>query len=285
MYQRIVPIAALLAATAVQPVFAAGGLPLIASIQVGPHQAALHNDSPTLATGPNLISVELASLPAGTVISLTLAGPQGEAIAVPLSKVTVLDGPDGGHGGAEGAHADTGLSGHDVAPPADHSGMSAASHSNQPANVHAQPTPASSHDAMAGGMDHAAMGHGSEMPPAGQTDSAPAADVHGGASPDDHVVADAHDQAALHVANEAGSPGEESYLARGQANLPSTGRWIAHLSMRGQRGEIFTGQAPLEVVEGGPNRLYLGATGLLMGGSLLFGLIQRRRQSDAPVGR
>ena len=284
MHRLAAPLAALLVVAATTPAFAGGGLPLIASVRAGPFEAALHNDSPTLTTGPNLISVELASLPADHVVSLRLDGPRGEAIAVPLSKVTVLDGPEDAHGGAEGAHGKDAPTEHGAASAADDGGMATMSHGTQPAKVQAQPTPASSPEGMAAEMDHAAMVHGSAMEPADHAVSAPGADPRAGASSDDHMVADAHDQAALHLADEASLPGGESYLARGQVSLPSTGHWIAQLVIRDRRGEIYVGQTALEVVEGGPNRLYLGATGSLIAGALLFGTVQRRRQLAGVAG-
>ena len=98
---------AILLAIGASTVFAGGGLPQVGQIQVGPYAAALHNDSPTLITGANALTVEIPDLPAGSRVSLSLDGPDGTSVVVPLKTVRVLGGhSDGGHGGGDAQNAE-----------------------------------------------------------------------------------------------------------------------------------------------------------------------------------
>ena len=82
-----------------------------------------------------------------------------------------------------------------------------------------------------------------------------------------------------HEPAEAAHSQSETYLARGSVSLPSTGRWTARLVVRDPHGGETIGEVPVQVVQGGPSRLYLGFTGTLIFGSMLFGMIRRRRGS------
>lgn len=69
---------------------------------------------------------------------------------------------------------------------------------------------------------------------------------------------------------------DRGVVFRGSGRLTAPGTWQVELAMVGHDGNTLKGTAPFEVVYGGPNRAYLGATGLIMGGSLLYGVIRRR---------
>ena len=204
----------------------ASGLPKVASIQIGPHQVALYNDSPTLVTGSNTLTVEIGSLPDDSTISLSLSGPQGQTIDVPLKPVLLL-----------GGHDEMGDSGHD-----------------------AMPMPASGHDAAPNsGHDGMDMGGHGAMPNSGHDGM----DMGGPDAADGH----SHDAKAA------------SYQVCGTATVPSIGVWTARLTIHDRQGRTFSGEVPLEAIEGGPNKLYLGATSFLIIGSVVFGAVQRRRQA------
>ena len=110
-----------------------------------------------------------------------------------------------------------------------------------------------------------------------------AVDPHGATAKDDHGTSGS-------VPSTAAGHGEDelkdghgdkagAYMARGSVSVPSKGTWTARLSIRDAHGDEMIGETQVEVTEGGPNRLYLGFTGSLIFGSMLFGLIQRRRPS------
>jgi hypothetical protein len=192
---------------------AGAGLPMVASLQVGPHQAALHNDSPALRKGGNTLTVEIPTLPAGATVGLAFRGPAGQVLSVPLRPVTVLPGGERDSHGAGGT-----------------AGATVATSSQSPAPA----------------MDH---GHG-------------AASTHGAA------------QGAMPAAASAAG----GFLGRGTVQVPHAGRWHAQLSIRDPDGALVDAESPLDIVDGGPNPLYLGTTGGLMAGTLLFGAIRRRRE-------
>lgn len=73
------------------------------------------------------------------------------------------------------------------------------------------------------------------------------------------------------------------FNARGQAAPDATGDWTATLVIGDDHGSQWQAATTLAVVRGGPNRLYVGFVGLLMGGSVTYGAIQRRRLR--PYGR
>ena len=185
-----------------------GGLPELASLQVGPFLATVHNDAPTLVTGANTLTVEVPMLVAEAhTVGLILEGPRGERLEVPLRSVQVLGGPDDEHTG--------------------HAGLSApATHVYEP------------------GMSH-------DMP------------------------------GMVHEAIPAGSP---TFVARGSVSVPEPGDWQARLVVGQVGGERFAAEARLVAQDGGPSPLYLAGTGSVMGGFLLFGAVQRRRQSAAATG-
>jgi hypothetical protein len=91
---------------------------------------------------------------------------------------------------------------------------------------------------------------------------------------------------ANHEPSEPPHRESETYLARGSVSIPSTGRWTARIVVRDPHGAESVGETPVTVAQGGPSRLYLGFTGTLIFGSMLFGMIRRRRgPSRAAVAR
>lgn len=106
-------------------------------------------------------------------------------------------------------------------------------------------------------------------------------------------LAAAADHTADHVADRAddnvrGGPGHgdahtpggaaTTFLGRGAITLPGTGVWHAIVRV-GAHDEIpLEAEAAIETVDGSPNPLYLGATGSLIGGSLVYGAVERRRR-------
>ena len=62
---------------------------------------------------------------------------------------------------------------------------------------------------------------------------------------------------------------------RGKASVPTTGTWKAQLEIGGAKATD-----ELKVVGNGPSPLYLAFTGVIMGGTITYGAIQRRRQSQ-----
>ncbi|MCC7368751.1 MAG: hypothetical protein IT306_10035 [Chloroflexi bacterium] len=292
MRRTAVAVAALLLAAGTTPALAGGGLPKVASIEVGPHRAAVHNDSPSLLTGSNTLTVEIGDLTADHRVSLMLIGPRGEQIAVPLGPVIVLDGPGGGHGGGE-ASAPNGEDNHASVPADDHAAAPAASSAK-----------ADTHGTVARDAHGAAESHGTSVtaPAARDSQGAPvqaklatavdshaaspaAADPHGAGTQDGHATtasspspATGHDEAGPAAADADHGHETQEYMARGAVSLPSTGTWTARLVIRDAHGEEMVGEAPVQVEQGGPNRLYLGVSGSLIFGSMLFGMIQRRRE-------
>jgi hypothetical protein len=286
MRRTAVAIAALLLAAGTTPAFAGAGLPKVASIEVGPHRASLHNDSPSLLTGTNTLTLEIADLAADHRVSLTLVGPRGEQIGVPLSTVIVLAGPDGGHGGEADSHA---------AAPADDHGAKSDDHAVKPDDhgtavrdphgttvghgtvAAIAPAAKNDHAASTPKDDHSTPVQAKVTPVVDAHAARPAAEAHGAAAKDDHAspASAAHDEPA----DAAHGDATTEYMARGSVSLPSTGTWTARLAIRDAHGEEMVGETQIQVSEGGPNRLYLGITGSLIFGSMLFGLIQRRRPS------
>jgi hypothetical protein len=74
------------------------------------------------------------------------------------------------------------------------------------------------------------------------------------------------------------------YLLRGTANLPNAGAWRARVEIIDTTGTVQSAEQDLSAVNGGPNRIYLAATGTLIVGSLLVGVIGRRRLTTARAG-
>ena len=75
------------------------------------------------------------------------------------------------------------------------------------------------------------------------------------------------------------------YLLRGAANLTNAGAWRARVEIIDTTGTVQSAEQDLSAVDGGPNRIYLAATGTLIIGSLLVGVIGRRRLTTARAGR
>jgi hypothetical protein len=100
MRRFALPLALVLGVAGAAPVLAGAGLPKLASLQPGPYRATLHNDSHTLVAGRNTLTVEIARLPEQHQVFLTLVGPAGLQLDVPLRPVLRLDDPDG-HGTAD----------------------------------------------------------------------------------------------------------------------------------------------------------------------------------------
>ncbi|MCC6178474.1 MAG: hypothetical protein IT305_24475, partial [Chloroflexi bacterium] len=299
MRRIAVALAALVLAAGASPVLAGGGTPKLTNIDAGPHLAELSNDSPSLMTGSNTLTVQIRDLPADHAVLLTLEGPNGGHVAVPLTRVTVLgDLEDDHHSHAEDGddHSST---------PADAHAAPVAAHVQQPTGDSQGATTVSpqvatdSHASMTGAAMAAHDGHGTPATPA-PARPAPVADTHAATQPadaqaapmaghsmqpaDNHAIADVH-ATDEHGAQTAQGHNEDTglYLARGSVSLPSTGTWVARLVIRDPHGDEVFGETPLAVTEGGPSKVYLGFTGSLIFGSMLFGLIQRRRTDRALI--
>lgn len=203
---------------------AGAGLPKLATLEAGGYKAAVHIDSQVPHVGTNVLTIESSSLPGGAHVELSLIGPDGQTVSVPLKPLVVLTGPEGGHGGE-----------------------AADSHAAPTADSHAAPA-ADSH-----GADHAA----------------PKTDSHGTAS-------DGHGAAAESNAHGGESTAAAGYNARGKAQLNQTGHWTAVLVIDGVPEGKLTAKAPFEVEQGGPNRIFLAFSGLLMGGTMIYGAVNRR---------
>ena len=298
MSRIAVALAALLLAAGASPVLAGGGTPKLVNIDAGPHLAELSNDSPSLMTGSNTLTVQIRDLPADHTVLLALEGPNGARVAVPLTRVIVLgDLEDDHHSHAEDGddHSSTPSDAH--AAPVE--GNVQPTTSDPHGGMTMSPMAADGHASMTGAATSAHDSHGAPATPA-PPKPAPIADAHAGVQPadsrgaatsghgtkpsDDHAIADACGTDE-HGVNTTQTPGQatETYLARGTVSLPSTGTWNARLVIRDPDGEEVVGEMPITVTEGGPSKLYLGFTGSLIFGSMLFGLIQRRRTDSALI--
>lgn len=217
-----------LAARAI-PVLADGGLPQLASFHAGPFTAGLYDNAPTLVTGANTLTVQVPGLPDHHAVNLSLAGPHGQRLDVPLRPVQVLDGPPD-------MHAMPGMAEGPTTAPSGHFDQS-------------------STQTMASMGDMPGMNHGISV--------APSADA---------------------IATPPSTPGGETYVARGSIDVPEAGTWQARLIIHKAGGESFVGEAPLLAQDGGPNTLYVAAAGGLIGGFVLYGVIQRhRRRAPKPA--
>jgi hypothetical protein len=215
---------------------------------------------------------------------------------VPLQPLVYLDGPGDAHDVmAEHVHGDT----HDTA---DDQQTAPAAVSSEPAvplpralqklglGTTSAPTeaPAAEHS-MAnmshGGSDHAAMSGQSQSvaPPASspsQLDHSQMTPAQMAAHGADGMTHDATGMGAMD-GHATGAPARQDvigFTGRGLARLDATGAWTATVRIRDASGQALLASAQVNVVDGGPNPLYLATTGLLIGGSLLFGMIQRRRE-------
>lgn len=194
--------------TVSSPAQAGAALPRLATVMLGDHEVRILNDSPFLQTGRNTLTVELYGLPENHQVKVTLAGPAGEQIRVPLQKVHVLAGVAGGHG--DGGH---GNGGH--------------------------------------GDDH---GGGQVVTTKGEHGTS----VSGGHDDDEDLSA------------------EEMYLSRGRVVVKSVGEWTLLVEITDDHGDSLSGHVVIEAVPGGPNRIAVGLSGLLMGGTFLYGFMKRR---------
>lgn len=95
---------------------------------------------------------------------------------------------------------------------------------------------------------------------------------------DHHGSQDSHGEAASTAGHGHDDHDESAYQIRGKAVLPESGPWTAVLSIDGAAEEFR-----FNVVPGGPNRLFVGATGSVMGAALVFGVVGRRRQQNKEV--
>lgn len=216
----------LLAVSVAAPAWASAGLPKLATLQLDKAKATLYNDSPTLLTGSNTLTLEIADLPEGLLVDLKLVGPEGQIIPVDLRPLTITEGPADAHGGDAHAEGDD----------------------------HAEAT--DDHSEAADSHDQPADSHGNEVQ-----------DSHDEPQLDDHAAAEADDHAAA------------GYNVRGKVSVPTTGHWKVVVELKDAHGVAASAQAEVEVERGGPSRVYLGFTGLLMGGTAVYSLIERRRQS------
>lgn len=79
-----------------------------------------------------------------------------------------------------------------------------------------------------------------------------------------------------HGAPTENAPTEDAVWFRGKAAVPAAGIWKAQLEVNG-----VTATDEIKVVTNGPSRFYLAVTGVTMGGTILYGAIQRRREGRA----
>ncbi|MDF2626220.1 MAG: hypothetical protein K0R39_51 [Symbiobacteriaceae bacterium] len=106
MKHRIWPVAAaalLLAAGAASPALAGGGLPVITSLRAGDTDVTIYGDSLLMHTGTNTLTVEATGLHDSHGPELSLIGPDGTTLSVPLEPLHIVAGPDGGHGDSHGS--------------------------------------------------------------------------------------------------------------------------------------------------------------------------------------
>lgn len=304
MRRVALPLSMAIAMVAAAPALAGGGMPKLADLHAGPHSVTLHNDSPRLGTGHNLLTVEIPTLPGDHSVGLHLEGPHGQVVEVPLRKLIVLDGPADAHGGGQDDHGDDRADGgnddhtagtddhtaarddhavakNDHTTGKDDHGTTAAPNVLKPSQIRAAAQTVKQDDAHAAKSEPAPAHAAESKASSGHGES----DAHGAsAAPAPASTAGADDHASATLSDDHGSAERENggYVGRGSARLDATGTWKARLLIRDPNGEVMTAEMALDVVDGGPNPIYLGTTGLLIGGSLLYGATQRRRQ---PNGR
>ncbi|HEY3365952.1 MAG TPA: hypothetical protein VGK74_12925 [Symbiobacteriaceae bacterium] len=75
--------------------------------------------------------------------------------------------------------------------------------------------------------------------------------------------------------------GGQAYTARGKAVLDAPGTWKVVVKIDGDHDGPVTAEAPIDVHPGGPAPLYLGFTGVSMGGFLTYGIVRRRNERGA----
>ena len=101
MRKTVLGLAGVLALAVVGGASATGGLPRLGQLQVGPYSVTLYNDSPTLVTGRNVLTLELPGDAADTA-HIDFVGPDGRARAVRLQRVSIFGGAADAHGDAMG---------------------------------------------------------------------------------------------------------------------------------------------------------------------------------------
>lgn len=246
MHRLAIPAAIALLLTSTIPAWAGGGLPTLADLTVGPFRTILRNDSSTLAIGANRLTVEAPSLPADHQVSLWLIGPHGQRVTVPLRAPITLGAASHGH---------------DAEPTGLHTGDPRTAGPNF-SGARRPTTPATSDHAASTTGGHGAS-HGSvagaSPPPAAARPSSPAA-ANGEVDDPDHA---------------------HGFLGYGVARVDVAGVWLAQFEIRDPQGRALSAATRLDAVDTSPNPVYLGASGLVIGGSLLMGVLQRRRRPDA----
>jgi hypothetical protein len=208
MRHTAIPAAALLVLLTASQALASAGLPKITSLELGPHKAAIHNNSQTARIGSNTITIEITEVPVGHTVHLRFIGPDGQTLDPQLRPLQVLSGPEDAHGGHETTDGHKATGGHDMA------GM----------------------PGMAGHDMTETTGHG--------TDTA-----------------------------------SQTFTARTDVKFPEGGTWKAVLVLEADHGDKLQAEAPFEVTYGGPNRVFVASSGIIMVGSMLYGAVQRRRKS------
>ena len=121
MRRYTLPIALVGLLVSASPAFAGAGLPTLASLEAGSYKVQVSNDSPFMHTGSNTLTVAGYDLPEGAKVSLTLTGPGGETVPVPLAHLTVVEGPADAHGAGAEAEQDE-ADGHEAAATDAHGG-------------------------------------------------------------------------------------------------------------------------------------------------------------------
>ena len=238
MRRIALPAAALLVLLGASPALASAGLPKIASLQVGPHKAAIHNDSQSARVGSNTITVEITDVPAGHSVHLRFIGPNGQLLEPTLRPLQILTGPEDAHGGHDTSSGEHG------AATADHA-QTSSDHGTQ----------SSGHET----SGHGTAGHDAAPAPAPAAAPAAPADPHAGG----------HDTAGQ----------GETFNARTTVDFPEGGTWKAVLVVEASHDDILQAEAPFEVTYGGPNRVFVASSGLIIVGSILYGALNKRRQS------
>jgi hypothetical protein len=120
----------------------------------------------------------------------------------------------------------------------------------------------SSHDAPAATQDAHSSGHAAQPATQDAHSSGHAAAAPAAPAP----AASSHEHATA------------SYNVRGKVAINQSGTWKLVLEGKDEHGAAIKAEAAVNAEYGGPNRVYLGFTGLLMFGSIAYGAVNRRRQ-------
>lgn len=90
----------------------------------------------------------------------------------------------------------------------------------------------------------------------------------------DHSSQPAH----VHASSEpAQANASSTFSARAKVNLPTAGAWRAVVAIRETGHAPESAEAVVAADYAGPYPLYLAGTGTLMGATILYGIIQKRR--------